>query len=72
MDHLQVNYQFKDFRAAMKFVNDVAELAERRDHHPDIEIKYNKVQLTFYTHTVNAVTEKDRQLAAEIDKLMGP
>ena len=54
----------------MAFVNQVARLAEARDHHPDILIKYNKVTMTFYTHTENAVTDKDVRLAAEIEDLL--
>lgn len=70
MDRLTKEYKFKDFAQAMTFVNDVAKLAEARDHHPDILVKYNLVTLTFYTHTANAVTEKDVRLAAEIDELI--
>jgi 4a-hydroxytetrahydrobiopterin dehydratase len=70
MERLTKEYNFKDFVKALAFVNDVARLAEMRDHHPDIFIQYNKVTLTFYTHTENAVTEKDARLAAEIDGLI--
>jgi 4a-hydroxytetrahydrobiopterin dehydratase len=70
METLQKEYKFKDFKGSMGFVNKVAEVAESRDHHPDILIKYNVVTLTFYTHTANAVTEKDVRLAAEIDDLI--
>jgi 4a-hydroxytetrahydrobiopterin dehydratase len=69
METLQKQYKFKDFSKAMDFVNKVAQVAEARDHHPDIEILYNKVNLTYYTHTDNGVTEKDRRLAAEINDL---
>lgn len=67
MEKLTKEYKFKNFALAMDFVNKVALLAEARDHHPDIMVQYNKVTLTFYTHTANAVTEKDIRLAAEID-----
>lgn len=63
-------YKFKNFEEAMNFTNQVARIAEARDHHPDILIKYNLVTLTFYTHTENAVTEKDVRLAAEIEELV--
>lgn len=70
MERLTKEYKFKNFVQAMSFVNDVAKLAEAKDHHPDILVKYNLVTLVFYTHTENAVTEKDVRLAAEIDDLM--
>jgi 4a-hydroxytetrahydrobiopterin dehydratase len=69
MERLSKQYKFKDFSRAMAFINDVARVAEARDHHPDILVQYNLVTLTFYTHTENAVTEKDVRLAAEIDDL---
>jgi 4a-hydroxytetrahydrobiopterin dehydratase len=69
METLKREYKFKDFLLAMEFVNKVAALAQSRDHHPDISVKYNVVELSFYTHTTKSVTEKDRQLAAEIDAL---
>lgn len=69
MEPLKKEYKFKDFSEAMGFVTRVAICAERRDHHPDITIKYNQVILEYYTHTTNSVTEKDTALAAEIDKI---
>lgn len=60
---LERQFEFPDFRAAMSFVNDVAELAERENHHPDIEIHYNKVVLRWWTHTAGGVTDRDRELA---------
>lgn len=71
METLNKEYKFKNFTQALEFVNNVARVAEARDHHPDILIKYNVVILSFYTHTANAVTEKDIRLAAEIDELFG-
>jgi 4a-hydroxytetrahydrobiopterin dehydratase len=60
-------YSFADFRAALAFVNRVAELAERQNHHPDIEIHYNQVRLTLWSHDAGGVTERDLELAAAID-----
>ena len=71
METLNKEYKFKNFNEAMDFVNKVARVAEARDHHPDILIKYNVVILSFYTHTAKAVTEKDIRLAAELDELFG-
>ena len=70
MDRMTKDYKFKNFVEAMAFVNQVARIAEARDHHPDILIKYNNVTMTFYTHTENAVTDKDVRLAAEIEDLL--
>ena len=62
-------YQFKDFVAAMKFVNRVAKLAEAAGHHPDIDIRWNKVTLALTTHSEGGLTEKDFQLARKVDGL---
>jgi len=62
-------YQFKDFPAAIKFVNATAELAERAWHHPDIDIRWNKVTLTLTTHDAGGLTEKDFDLARKFDAL---
>jgi 4a-hydroxytetrahydrobiopterin dehydratase len=59
---------FGDFAEAMMFVNAVAELAEAAGHHPDIDIRYNKVRLALLTHDAGGITEKDMSLAEEIDK----
>ena len=61
-------YQFKDFPAAMKFVNAVAKLAERAWHHPDIDIRWNKVTLTLTTHDAGGLTKKDFDLAGKFDR----
>ena len=59
-------YKFKDFAEAMAFVNKVAGLAEAADHHPDIDIRYNKVRLMLSTHSAGGLTEKDFSLARQI------
>jgi 4a-hydroxytetrahydrobiopterin dehydratase len=59
-------FSFGDFREAMSFVNAVAALAERAGHHPDIDIRYNKVRLALSSHDAGGITEKDFQLAKEI------
>jgi 4a-hydroxytetrahydrobiopterin dehydratase len=69
-DALVRDFEFKDFAMAMAFVNRVAEVAEQRNHHPDILIHgWNKVRLTLSTHTEGTVTDNDRQLAEQIDQL---
>jgi len=60
-------YEFKDFVAAMKFVNGVARLAEKAWHHPDIDIRWNRVTLTLTTHDEGGLTEKDFALARKFD-----
>jgi 4a-hydroxytetrahydrobiopterin dehydratase len=60
-------YQFRNFAAAMKFVNRVAEAAEAADHHPDIDIRYSKVTLTLSTHSAGGITQKDLDLARAVD-----
>ena len=62
-------YQFKDFVVAIKFVNAVARLAEKAWHHPDIDIRWNKVKLTLSTHDAGGLTEKDFELARKFDRL---
>jgi len=62
-------FLFKDFRGSLKFVNEVGELAEQAGHHPDIDIRYNKVRLALVTHDAGGITEKDFDLAGRADKL---
>jgi 4a-hydroxytetrahydrobiopterin dehydratase len=62
-------FQFEDFRAAVRFVNRIAEVAEEAGHHPDIDIRYNRVRLGLATHDAGGLTAKDFDLAACIDKL---
>jgi 4a-hydroxytetrahydrobiopterin dehydratase len=62
-------FQFKDFVASLRFVNRVGELAERAGHHPDFEIRYNRVRLALSTHDAGGLTQKDFDLAAQAQKL---
>ncbi len=62
-------FQFKDFVSSVKFVNAVAKLAEQAWHHPDIDIRWNKVTLTLSTHSEGGLTEKDFKLAKQFDRL---
>ncbi len=61
-------FTFADFRASLAFVNQVADLAEEAGHHPDIDIRYNKVRLALVTHDAGGLTAKDFDLAAKADK----
>jgi 4a-hydroxytetrahydrobiopterin dehydratase len=60
-------FAFKDFVAALEFVNRVGQAAETAGHHPDIDIRYNKVRLSLVTHDSGGLTENDFGLAAQAD-----
>lgn len=62
-------FEFTDFMAAIQFVNRVARLAEKANHHPDIDIRWNRVTLQLTTHDAGGLTEKDFQLAQQCDRL---
>jgi 4a-hydroxytetrahydrobiopterin dehydratase len=61
-------WSFKDFGEAMAFVNRVAGVAEEAGHHPDIDIRYNKVTLGLVTHDAGGVTEKDAEMAQRLSR----
>jgi 4a-hydroxytetrahydrobiopterin dehydratase len=62
-------FKFKDFVGSLAFVNKVGELAEKAGHHPDIDIRYNKVRLALVTHDAGGITAKDFDLAADAGKV---
>ncbi len=62
-------FEFKGFLEAVDFVNRVAAKAERANHHPDIDIRWNKVALALTTHDQGGLTEKDFSLARQCDRL---
>jgi 4a-hydroxytetrahydrobiopterin dehydratase len=70
-DAIQKVFEFDDFGQAIGFVNDVASLAERYDHHPDIDIRYNRVRLVLSTHSEGGLTANDFDLAGEIEQSIG-
>ena len=70
-DTIVKTYKLPSFPAAIAFVTNVAFLAEAAKHHPDIDIRYNKVTLTLSTHDAGGLTEKDFALAEQADELMG-
>lgn len=59
-------WTFKDFTEAMAFVNKVAALAEAANHHPDIDIRYNKVLLALVSHDAGGITQRDADMAARL------
>ena len=69
---LKKSFKFKNFSEAFAFMTRVAFVAEKMNHHPEWKNVYNTVEITLNTHDAgNTITEKDRKLAAEIDKIIG-
>ena len=62
-------FTFKDFVASLAFVNRVGDAAEKAGHHPDIDIRYNRVHLALVTHDAGGITAKDFDLAAAASRL---
>src|SRR3989344_5531744 len=62
-------FKFKSFREAINFVNQVAELAEKEDHHPDMLISYRRVVMEFTTHAIGGLSENDFIMARKIEEL---
>ncbi len=71
-DGLHKEFEFRGFRAAIAFVNRMAEQASAKGHHPDIEIHFNRVIVSLTTHDEGGVTEKDVELAREIERVAEP
>jgi len=70
-NQLKQIFKFKNFSEAFAFMTRVAMIAEKLNHHPDWRNVYNTVEITLSTHDKgNIITEKDRELAEKIDKLM--
>jgi len=67
--HLEKEFTFKNFREALAFTNQVGELAEAQNHHPDIYLAWGKVRITIWTHKIDGLTESDFVLAAKIESL---
>jgi 4a-hydroxytetrahydrobiopterin dehydratase len=68
-DELRTIVTLRDFAAALAFVNAVGSAAEAANHHPDIDIRWNKVTLALSTHDVGGLTVLDLALAGVIDRL---
>jgi 4a-hydroxytetrahydrobiopterin dehydratase len=63
-------FQFEGFPKSIDFVNRVARKAQKADHHPDIDIRFNKVTLTLTTQGEGGITEKDFSLARQCDEVL--
>ena len=66
---LERTFKFRDFAEALAFVNRVGEAPEAADHHPVVAIHWNRVTLRWWTHTKNAITERDVELARRTNEL---
>jgi 4a-hydroxytetrahydrobiopterin dehydratase len=62
--------EFEEYNDAIDFVNDLAEIAEEAQHHPDITIRYTKVTLSLTTHDAGGLTQADIELAQRVDNLV--
>jgi 4a-hydroxytetrahydrobiopterin dehydratase len=60
-------FRFSSFRDSVVFVNRVATLADSANHHPDIDVRYDRVMLSLSTHSAGGITEKDLKLAEQVD-----
>ena len=68
-DTLVKTFTFRTFPEAIGFVNRVAGAAEAADHHPDLDIRFNKISVALSTHSAGGITQKDFDLAAAMDEL---
>ncbi len=66
---IRKQFEFETFPTGIAFVNLLADAAEEAGHHPDVDIRYNKIRVALTTHSDGGVTEKDLSLAAEADTL---
>jgi len=68
---IERQFKFKDFSEAWGFMNRVALLAEKHDHHPEWSNVYNRVSITLTTHDAGGLSERDVKMALAIDKILG-
>jgi len=66
---IERTFEFDDFNQAVDFVNAVAEIADEEEHHPDIDIRWNKVRVALSTHSEGGLTDLDFHVAEKIDTL---
>jgi 4a-hydroxytetrahydrobiopterin dehydratase len=67
---LEREFEFADFAEALAFVNRVGAAAEEANHHPDVELHWNRVKLRWWTHVTGSITDRDRELAARTNGLV--
>jgi len=68
-DAISREFAFRDFFRTMSFVNALAHIANLEDHHPDLEVGYNRCRVTFTTHAIGGLSENDFICAAKIDRI---
>ena len=68
---LSKTFSFKNYRQSFGFVSQVVLLAEKKNHHPTITLEYGSVTIALISHDVNEITERDIDLAKQIDKIYG-
>lgn len=68
--HLQRTFEFKDFQSALDLVNQVGQLAEQENHHPEICFTWGKVDIRIWTHKIDGLHDNDFILAAKINNLI--
>lgn len=66
---IERTFDFDEFFESIDFVNAVAEIAEEMDHHPDLDIRFNKVRVVLSTHSKGGITDLDLEVAEKIDTL---
>lgn len=66
-DEIVKDFELETFPAVIAFVGRIADLAEAADHHPDLDIRYNKLHVALTSHDAGGLTTKDLALAAQID-----
>jgi 4a-hydroxytetrahydrobiopterin dehydratase len=69
---LEREFEFKDFAEALAFVNRVGAAAEAANHHPDVQLHWNRVKLRWWTHVTESITDRDRELASQTNELARP
>lgn len=65
---LSREYRFNSYLKAAQWVQDIAEIAEREEHHPDVHLFFDKLLIEIWTHSINGLSEKDYILAAKLDQ----
>lgn len=68
--HIEKEFRFPDFRAALEFSNRVGALAEEVNHHPDLHVAWGRVKVLVWTHKIDGLTESDFVFAAKSDRLV--
>ena len=69
VNRIEKEFSFKNYYHTMAFVNAVAWIANRQDHHPDMEVGYNRCNVIYSTHSAGGITAKDMEAAARIEAL---